>query len=46
VGIVASDVDLGERFKPAQYGGMELILTGLAITVLPGERVRQLVNFG
>ena len=46
VGIVTSAVALGERFRPAQYGGMALIVTGLAVTVLPGERVRQLVNFG
>lgn len=46
VGLVASAVALGERFRPAQYGGMVLILAGLIVTVLPGERVRQLAQFG
>lgn len=38
VGVVASSLAFGEVFGPVRYGGMALILLGLAIIVLPGGR--------
>lgn len=41
VGVVASSLAFGEIFGPVRYGGMALILLGLAIIVLPGRRLGQ-----
>ncbi len=38
VGVIASSLAFGEVFGPIRYGGMALILLGLAIIVLPGGR--------
>lgn len=37
-GVVASALVFGERFPPARYAGMGLILAGLVVVVLPGVR--------
>ncbi len=37
-GILASAIVFGEVFPPIRYGGMALILAGLAIVVLPGSK--------
>lgn len=39
VGIVSSAIVLGERFRPAQLGGMVLIVIGVAVSVLPFARL-------
>jgi O-acetylserine/cysteine efflux transporter len=46
VGIGASAVALGERFRPAQYGGMALILIGVAVSVFPVQRFRGAIDAG
>ncbi len=38
VGVIASSIVFGEVFGLVRYGGMALILVGLAIIVLPGGR--------
>jgi O-acetylserine/cysteine efflux transporter len=42
-GVVASKLILGEVFSPARYAGMALILCGLAIIVLPLQRLETLI---
>jgi drug/metabolite transporter (DMT)-like permease len=41
-GVVASKLIFGEVFSPARYAGMALILCGLAIIVLPLQRMKAL----
>jgi len=43
VGVVASKLIFGEVFSPARYAGMVLILCGLAIIVLPLQRMKTLI---
>ncbi len=42
-GVVASWLIFGEVFSPARYAGMALILCGLAIIVLPLQRMQTLI---
>jgi O-acetylserine/cysteine efflux transporter len=42
-GVVASWLIFGEIFSPARYAGMSLILCGLAIIVLPLQRMQALI---
>ena len=44
VGVVASVLIFGELPSPVRYAGMALILAGLAIVVLPAERLRSLLT--
>jgi O-acetylserine/cysteine efflux transporter len=39
-GILSSALILGEVFGPLRYGGMALILAGLAVIVLPARKPR------
>lgn len=41
VGVIASSFAFGEVFGPVRYGGMALILVGLAVIVLPGRWLGQ-----
>ena len=43
-GVVASKLIFGEVFSPARYAGMALILCGLAIIVLPLQRMQTLIS--
>jgi O-acetylserine/cysteine efflux transporter len=43
VGVVASKLIFGEVFSPVRYAGMALILCGLAIIVLPLQRIKALI---
>jgi O-acetylserine/cysteine efflux transporter len=43
VGVVASKLILGEAFSPVRYAGMAFILCGLAIIVLPLQRMKALI---
>lgn len=43
-GVVASKLIFGEVFGPARYAGMALILCGLAIIVVPLQRMRTLIS--
>ena len=43
VGVVASKLILGEVFSPVRYVGMAFILFGLAIIVLPLQRMKALI---
>jgi O-acetylserine/cysteine efflux transporter len=43
IGVLASKLVFGETFGPTRYAGMALILCGLAIIVLPLDRVRALI---
>jgi O-acetylserine/cysteine efflux transporter len=45
-GIVAAWPVFGELFGPARYAGMALILCGLAIIVLPLQRMKALIPAG
>jgi drug/metabolite transporter (DMT)-like permease len=40
---VAAKLVFGEAFSPTRYAGMALILCGLAIIVLPLQRVKALI---
>jgi O-acetylserine/cysteine efflux transporter len=42
-GVVASKLIFGEIFSPARYTGMALILCGLAVIVLPLQRIKALI---
>lgn len=41
VGVIASAIAFGERFGPLRYGGMALVLAGLAVIVLPSKWLRR-----
>ena len=43
-GVVASAVIFGEVPSPTRFAGMILILTGLIVIVLRGERIRSLIS--
>ena len=43
IGVVAAKLVFGEAFSPTRYAGMALILCGLAIIVLPLQRVKALI---
>jgi O-acetylserine/cysteine efflux transporter len=44
VGVVASKLIFDEAFSPVRYTGMALILCGLAIIVLPLQRMKALIS--
>ncbi len=44
VGILGSAVAFGEAFSPMRYAGMALILAGIAVTLLPGDRLARRIS--
>ncbi|MGJ5101140.1 EamA family transporter [Bradyrhizobium sp. HKCCYLRH2057] len=43
IGVVASKMIYGETFSPTRYAGMGLIMVGLAVIVLPLQRMKALI---